>query len=145
MKKILRIAAAVGLLYFGEHHLGAFSTIHSYYFSDATASTTGKIIQSRKLSGRRSSFHDIKYQYVVDGYTYESGKVSYQAPGSIYSRRMLRKYPEGKDVTVYYDPLNPRYSILEKGGIDLRVFVQAGLISAFAACLALWPSTRPRS
>ena len=145
MKKILRLVAAVVLLYFGENHLGVFSSIYNYYSSDATESTSGTIIKSERLSGRRSSFHDVEYEFVVNGYTYTSDKVSYHASGSTYSRQVLRKYPDGKKVTVYYDPLNPRYSVLERSNLDSRVFVQAGICVAFALCLVLWPAARTRS
>ncbi|WP_420811450.1 DUF3592 domain-containing protein, partial [Microbulbifer mangrovi] len=70
---------------------------------------------------------DVEYEYVVNGYTYTSSKVSYSASGSRYSRKVLRKFPEGKKVTVYFDSLNPRYAVLEMGSLDSRVLVQAGI------------------
>lgn len=145
MKKILKLVAGISVFIFWESRYDAFSKIHDYYSSDVSASVSGRILKSELNGGRKSSSHNVEYQYVVNGYTFVSDTVSYKAPGSSYSRRIVRKYPAGKKVTVYYDPRNPRYSVLELGSLESRVFFQAGFGVIFALCVALWPAAKPRS
>ena len=145
MKKQLKLVAGLAVFIFWESRYDAFSKIHDYYSSNISASVSGRILKSERNGSSKRSSHNVEYQYVVNGYTFVSDTVSYKAPGSSYSRRTVRKYPVGKQVTVYYDPRNPRYSVLEPGNLETRVFFQAGFGVFLALCVALWPAGRPRS
>lgn len=74
----------------------------------------------------------VSYQYTVDGKTYDGDRVSYSAENSCnsWSKNADDDYPEGKGITVYYDPDNPRESVLESGlsGVDF-----------FMCCFFLFP------
>lgn len=145
MKKLFKVVAGILVFAFWESRHNAVSKIHNYYASNVSATVGGKILNSERRGSSKSSAHDIEYQYVVNGYTFVSDTVSYKASGSNYSRRTVRKYPVGKEVTVYYDPSNPRYSVLELGELEARVFLQAIFGAIFALCVAFWPAAKPRS
>jgi hypothetical protein len=72
----------------------------------------------------------ILYDYSVGGVTYSSTTVSFVEQESSLSdaRGMVDRYPEGKRVEVYYDPLRPEVSVLEPGAATAaRVIVCAGV------------------
>jgi len=68
--------------------------------------------------GRRSFEAEIQAVYEVDGIVYASRRVSL-ASGRMRSaddaQRVLDRYPAGGSVPVYYNPSNPRESLLEPG------------------------------
>jgi hypothetical protein len=75
----------------------------------------------------------IEYVYRVDGVTHKAYKrvwheftSSYQA----YHQRIAARYPQGKEVVVYYDPKNPKSAVLEPG-VCTGAFL--GLVLALAA------------
>lgn len=94
---------------------------------------SGRIVASRievkkgiKQPGTASKRHDyyspaIEYQYSVGGkeYTaskieaYFGGKTSYAAEWQ--ANQVLTKYPEGKNVLVFYDPKDPSRACIEPG------------------------------
>ena len=61
---------------------------------------------------------DISYDYVANDRSYVNGAISFD--GVISSdpstaRRLLKRYPVGKQVTVYYNPADPQDAVLEPG------------------------------
>ncbi len=61
---------------------------------------------------------DISYDYAVGGVEYVNGTVRFgqvntSSPSD--ARAMLKKYPVGAPVTVYYNPENPQIAVLEPG------------------------------
>lgn len=72
----------------------------------------------------------VRYSYSVDGQEYEGTKITYtqgQYRTESRAREDLEPYPVGGQVTVYYDPQNPKSLVLEPGG-DPMLFVVAGLL-----------------
>ncbi len=57
----------------------------------------------------------VRYRYHVAGEAYVGFRVAYSGYGS--SRRamddLIRPYPVGRQVTVYYDPRNPAVAVLD--------------------------------
>lgn len=89
----------------------------------------------------------IRYAYGVGGKTYESeqiqlgGSSETSRPGEF--ERIVARYPEGKRVTVYYDPDDPATATLEPGalgGIFNMAMVAGGavLVGAILIGLSLW-------
>jgi len=89
----------------------------------AWQTTTGRVIKSRVevSSGGESTTVSprVHYAYDVNGQTYQSDQI--QAGDKIMSVRSSQnayatvdRYPEGAIVTVYYNPLNPQESALER-------------------------------
>ncbi|ADI02888.1 DUF3592 domain-containing protein [Syntrophothermus lipocalidus] len=65
-----------------------------------------------------SYWAEVVYRYTVDGKEYTSenvffGQYSSGSPGP--ARRLVDRYPAGKEVTVHYAPDNPALAVLEIG------------------------------
>lgn len=110
--------------------------------------TNGKILVS-ELSGftwdtdntGQSYTVKIKYQYIVDGEKYISKKVYYgdwiAISFSSYMQTMVAQYKVGGGCTVYYNPQNPRKSVL-KSGVALPIYsllLSALLFMGVGICL----------
>jgi len=81
--------------------------------------------------GARSSTVSIYYKYEVDGRTYHGDRVSYRPFSGLFSsQKLLKEYPEGKVVTVHYNPDNPEVAILEPG-------FRAGTLVVFAGSIGV--------
>jgi hypothetical protein len=85
--------------------------------------TSGIITKSEtEIIGRwGSAVYDIRYEYVVDNKTYISSQVDYSTKNTDYTEQ-LKKYPLGKQVSVYYDSMKPHYSTLEKRGLGFHIY-----------------------
>ena len=89
----------------------------------------------------------IRYAYEVDGKPYESDQI--QLGGSSETSQpeefegMVKRYPEGKRVKVYYDPADPATATLEPGemgGIFNMAMVAGGfiLVGGVIVALTIW-------
>lgn len=61
---------------------------------------------------------DISYDYVVNDHSYVNGTVNFgsvQTSDPSTARRVLKRYPVGLQVPVYYNPADPQEAILEPG------------------------------
>lgn len=61
---------------------------------------------------------DLSYDYLVNDHSYVNGAVSFAGVKSrdpSTARRILKRYPVGKQVTVYYNPDDPQDAVLEPG------------------------------
>ena len=70
----------------------------------------------------------VVFEYTVNGKKYTSDKVSlskYHSGLKLYAEEVIEKYPQKKDVTVYYDPNDLNIGILEPGKLD-------GITAAFS-------------
>jgi hypothetical protein len=140
-----------GILVLGGILLSLFSSwrdIKGSYFSDTASfgSTEGKIVSSSAYQARRRRgggvhyYYSIKYEFAVDNKSYNSDKITF-ASNSSYAQRFAQsyvsKYPVGKPVTVYYDPDDPSFSVLEpevKGDFSIYLWVIG--VSALVAALS---------
>ncbi|MBW1670347.1 MAG: DUF3592 domain-containing protein [Deltaproteobacteria bacterium] len=79
--------------------------------------TQGKIIDSRLAGAKRTIGRRafIKYEYFVEGNRYVSSQISYTLIAGDYSGyiEIMRNYPKGKNVAVYYNPDNAMDAVLE--------------------------------
>lgn len=70
-------------------------------------------------TGRREEhtvrFPHLVYSFNAQGNAYDSSTIVMGAVGRI-SRRVYNRYQKGQEVTVYYDPNNPKVSHIEKPG-----------------------------
>lgn len=78
----------------------------------------------------------IVYLFSVNGRDYIGDRITFGGQAgwsaSIFFRYRLARYPEGSQVTVYYNPANPSEAVLERRAFGLWLLVGAG-----AALLAL--------
>ena len=109
----------------------------------------GKVVES-SLETHRSedsdsdststTYHaEILYEFSVEGTTFNGNRVAYGDYGSSnpsHARRVVNRYPEGEDVTVYYQPGNPEEALLEPGLKAQSWFLPAfGLVFLTVGCL----------
>jgi len=91
--------------------------IYKGYESQNWPTTEGKIIKSRIAGAKRIIARRafIKYEYFVAGKRYVSSQISYTLIIGDYSGavEILREYPEGKIVTVYYNPDDSMDAVLK--------------------------------
>ena len=97
----------------------------------------------------------IRYEFDVDGTVHSGDRVSfgdYSSSFSSHAKGIVNRYPEGKEVTVYYMPENPDVCVLEPGikaqvwflPVGGLVFLVVGLLMAvFLPILARLPGTVP--
>ncbi len=116
------LLATIGMMMLGsiyiERGLDAITIARSYIFANLDSTVTGKIIESGVLEfGKyRSERYKVRYSYNIGNHYYIGSVVNYRRNDS--TEDVLKKYPVGKNVQVYYDSTSPRYSVLEKTGIS---------------------------
>jgi hypothetical protein len=107
----------------------------------------------RRRSSSTTYYVTINYTYTVDGQTYSGDRYSVVSSSFVSSnaeatQEVLRRYPEGAAVTVYYDPARPGAAVLERGGfgfgswfgflvIPMMLSIGGGLLVWFQAVLPL--------
>lgn len=100
--------------------------------------TTGRVTRSEVRAQKRRDMDDrertrsvpsVGYEYTVNGKRFSGDRISLAEiiPESDIEST-LDRYPVGKEVTVYYNPADPRQSVLER---DLPVDFGKGLTGAF--------------
>lgn len=71
----------------------------------------------------------VNYSYAVGNVTYQGSKIS-SGQSWTYTlepaQEMLATYPKGKEVTVYFDPMDPKKAVLEKGN-SITNFIWLGV------------------
>ena len=81
---------------------------------------------------------DVQYDYTVGGRDFRGNslrQVSYEASWRVPAERVVAEHPVGREVTVYYDPEDPRQSTLDVAGAPsaARLLIAGGVALAFAA------------
>src|SRR5262249_5089815 len=85
--------------------------------------TTGRIPRSGVATRRRpvqdepEELNDVpavKYEFKVGGRTIDGTRVSIGDEGGLDMEAVLKRYPAGAEVTVYYDPRDPTKCVLER-------------------------------
>ncbi|GAB4495436.1 MAG: DUF3592 domain-containing protein [Anaerolineales bacterium] len=127
-------AAIIGLLFFA-----VVVKMRETQRAKTWQTTSGKITRSetralkkRDIDGKESvrSAPAIAYEYTVNGKRYQGERISLAEiiPESDIEP-LLARYPVGAQVTVYYDPANPRQAVLER---SLPADFGKGLAGVFA-------------
>jgi hypothetical protein len=115
----------------------------------------GTIVSSELETGTERHNHKrittyaaaIRYAYEVDGKAYESDQIQLGGTSETSQprefERMVKRYPEGKRVTVYYDRDDPATATLEPGelgGILNMAMVAGGfiLVGGIVVALTIW-------
>lgn len=113
--------------------------------SKSWPSTSGKITYSR-VESRTGNNHQeyrpsVKYTYNLDSNSYTGKQIT---SSDVYQRNLsaakdiLKKYPVGAEVTVYYHPGDPTKSLLEPGMIkNVYLLLGAAAFCYFLAVLIL--------
>lgn len=152
----------VFLLVFGSIGIAGWLILVFQTFFRASKSRTWPTVQGvvieagvQQLTRDRGPFNrfreGLKYEYQVDGKTYTSSILSLAdlavlgwqngARSRGLANRIIRKYPKGKLVTVYYDPHNPSLAVLNtdifNANLILVILIFLVMISFMVALLSL--------
>jgi len=107
--------------------------------------TSGTVLVSkveRFYRGRdvAKEMHRLSYGYAVNETLYEGTRASHKTFEFLFGNlsNMAAKYPANQDVTVYYDPLQPDVSILEKGTSRADMIFLCVLALVDAGILLIW-------
>ena len=142
MKKIILIVCSIA---------GIVVIIHGYnnykksQASKNWPSTEGIIISSEvkqtkhRKSGSSSGYRykyspKVKFEYYVDDETYTSRRISfadYSSSNRSSAKQIADYYHPEKEVTVYYDPLEPKVGVLEPGTANMSTIIVGGVIILF--------------
>jgi hypothetical protein len=109
------------------------------------------VLEERRDEGNRQVTADIGYEYDIGGNTFTGSRVwidddYWASPGHEFLAAVER-YPEGKEVDVYFDTLNNAGSVLEPGATwssSFAYFIGLGLLAggflavAFAILPLIW-------
>lgn len=135
------------LLVLGQHLWRAGSESRSY------TRTRGRIVRAEVQETPRPSEEGgpqftpvVRYAFEARGRTYESERVAIGAPAGPATpdadgaRRLVDRYPAGAEVDVWFDPADPRRSVLVQGvppaQIAVAVVLGVALVGAGAFALA---------
>ncbi len=110
--------------------------VKDFLFSQASQkwpSTSGRVISSniKRSAGSSGSrvntptySSDVRYAFTIDGQVFKNNRISFGEYGSsdeTHAQGIVRRYPVGKTVTVYYKQDDPSESVLELGGPGLGI------------------------
>ncbi len=116
------------------------------HFTDirSLATTQGTIIHAEtdRHSGRYgTSYHyHIEYEFYVGTERFRSDEVTFAGTGSKdpeFAKSYVERYPVGRDVTVYYNPNTPSFSVLEPRVRGNFTWLFASIIIGTAIVLGL--------
>ncbi len=110
------------------------------YHSRNWPTTTGrvatcKIIRRRGNRGEPAGTVRVTLSYEVAGKSYVGGRIGYHGAegGTLAEAESLaRLFAEGAEVTVYYDPKNPRRAVLQPGTspmLPMAMLIGAGMLA----------------
>ena len=110
------LAVGLGLIFSGV------SNMMTAKSSESWPSVQGVVLKSKVSvdnSGDGTTYGaDVIYRYKVSGESYKGDKVTISEVSTSSrnrARKIVKRYRKGKKVTVYYDPGEPKTSVLERG------------------------------
>ena len=143
------IIALVALLtvnaYTELNAVGNYTLLSTYFSADFDSSTKGKIVSSRivRFTGYRSGScqHLIRYTFEVNN-TLQTGNLVNLGRHSVECSEegrngLLKQYPDGKEVIVYFDSQFPKYSVLENSGLSME-FIGMFLFMNILIVVLVW-------
>lgn len=112
--------ASIGVFFIvvgiGEWRLGEASRAWPVVEGRVVLSRLAKHTSHGSSGTSTSTFHEIRYEYLVDEVRHESGRISFKvAMGEGDARARGAAYPEGAIVAVHVDPEDPDRAVLEPG------------------------------
>ena len=114
-------AAGIFLMAWGVYEIKGSNESRNWPSTQGTISSSYIREQTRRDSKRHTSityFPRVLYQYKVDGRHYTSHRIEFGGESGGMKRmakKVVDRYPSGKKVTVYYNPQDPKYGVLEAG------------------------------
>lgn len=97
-------------------------------------SVRGRVVSSKISRARSNRWPTVRYAYEVRGVRHESARLAFiqKNRSQAECQAVVDRYPPGAEVDVWYDPMQPKSSVLEREG-DAR-----GLRIAAVVCGGLF-------
>ena len=95
----------------------------------------GIVTSSEVIYHNHSWHYVVVYEYDILGKTYKSDDVNFAATGRRLksdAQALASQYPIGKNVTVYYDPKDPYFAVLDPNVYELDIFVLPAIFTLIA-------------
>jgi hypothetical protein len=129
---ILFFAISIILIYnnWYEIKLNYFGDINSFLKIEGTIQDAGIALSNRKTS--IYYYPCVTYSYNVNNVQYKSERISFEGVRfneNGLAKSYMRRFPIGGKVQVYYDPENPRISVLDPNGRNYYVIEFIGVLS----------------
>jgi hypothetical protein len=131
-----------------SQHVGrTFSVLIDYAVSSPDSVIEGIVLRSKSIRVGRWSVlaHEIVFTYRIGNRIYHNNRVNYDLRTRD-ACELVKKYPVGKAVMVYYDSEKPSYSVLERGKLGLSVYFQLFVVLCvfpFSYGVSLWLNRNP--
>ena len=81
--------------------------------------TVGRVVSSTlEYDDERTAYSRILYEFDLNGTRFQGDRVhygGYRSRGDSYALNLVKQYPEGREVAVYYQPEDPEACLLEPG------------------------------
>lgn len=145
--KVIVIAAIIsGCLFLFNLNNGNLTKIYSHYFANLDSETRGVMERSTVVNSGRSGVRpDIEYAYEVAGRRFKSRQISLLEDADFfswngareYAHAVVSAYPEGSEVTIYYDSRQPGISVLEITALGWSPWMET-LGSLIIALMLVW-------
>ncbi len=106
--RIGAISVILVIFLMGQNLLNTASNIQGYLNRDSWQITDATVIR------HNSKTHWLIYEYVVDGKTYTSTRLSFteDSKSELGIPDISKDFPEGKTISIYYDPNNPSHAVI---------------------------------
>lgn len=119
--------------------------IQSYQFVETTGTVTFSHVEQTRDNKRKLSFRPtVEYDYVVGEQTLHGkvrtfGEATISGTGARQSAEgVLKRYPVGKDVPVYFSPDDPTQAVLERGITGNELMMMLFITPFNGVMLGLW-------
>ncbi|NPA58531.1 MAG: DUF3592 domain-containing protein [Aquificae bacterium] len=136
--KLLFLPFGFWLVVSGTITLFLFYRLVSVFFWKKTEGTVIKSGMERAENNHRYDYFKpaVEYRYTVGGKEYTGRKVFLTELASDRKtvEKVLKQFPEGGKITVYYNPFRPEEAVLKRGyhaGMFIQTLVFFGMLSVF--------------
>lgn len=90
--------------------------------------TTNGTVTSSEMGGVMKYYPSVSYSYIIDSTVYTSKRISnmnFNTKNSSVVEEVLKKYPLGSEIKVYYNSADPSMALLEPGIITGNILLLA--------------------
>ena len=130
---LVGVGAILGLIGICVYHSG-FRDLEQAKASVAWPTSPGKVLSSSVVEGLRDDdgvtyYAKVVYEFNVNNTTYSGDRIAYGDGGTSdpsHAQEIVIRYPQDKNVTVYYMPNNPKECLLEVG-VKGQAFIKPGI------------------
>lgn len=132
---------AIVMVFNGFIGYGIYQNYQAQSYLETTGVVTRSEVERSRTSDGTSYRADIEYRYAIDGQTYTSDQHVYGEIGSSnysWANKAVRKFPQGKEVIVYYNPADLEDAVLDRSFESLPWFVLLFLTPFNLVMIGLW-------